>query len=175
MKTFILTLVLLPFIFYGCDSVNESESRKYVEGDVSFTPNDDVSFEKLIDTVFTFGTIYQIKFTANKSSSLPKDSLNYINSSLSHYNFIDTSVTNVTYDSIQTKWEIHLWIRGFCEENIPDWYNLQNQLNLQPVPTYFGYGLLKVEPGKEKYWINKLLDSGLCDWADYNYIADITY
>ena len=66
MKTSILILVLLSFIYFGCDSVNEVKSRKYVEGDVSFGLNNNVSFEEMIDTVFNFGKIYQIKFHTNK-------------------------------------------------------------------------------------------------------------
>ena len=177
MKKLFQIIVSIPFIFLGCnDSSNEPQldEKDYVKGDVSFGLKNTVSFEEMLDTVFSFGEIYQIVFnTAKYSTKFPKDSLEYIKSNIAQYDFIDTSLTLIKYEDNQNQWLFYLWIRGFNETNVSDWYTLRNQFDMLPIQTYSLYGLLKVEEGKESYWINQLKGTGLFEWVDYNYIANI--
>jgi len=176
MKKLIQMVVFLSFMFFGCsDSSNEPQLNygDFVKGVVEFKIKNSVSFEQMIDTVFSIAEVYQMEINLYYySAEFPEDSLQYIQTSFERYNFIGTSPF-IEYDDNQNLWSFYLWIRGFKEENISQWYALKSQFNMFPIPTYALLGLLKVEEGKESYWINQLKGTGLFEWVHYQTIVNI--
>jgi hypothetical protein len=167
--------MIISLIFSGCDSSNEPQTNDFIKGDVSFGLKSSVTFEQMIDNVFTIEEIHKIKVgLRNSSTQFPEDSLHFIESTFYQLNFIDTALTTIRY-SDDNKWLLYLGIRGFSENNIVQWYDLKNQFNMNPTSPYNIYGLFKVEEGKESYCINRLKETGLFDWLDYNYVADIVH
>ena len=177
MKRLIQIIVLLPFMFFGCsDSSNGPQPirNEFIKGDVSFILKTSVNFEQMINTIFAIGEIHHIKANLYQSSTkFPKDSVQFIKKAFVQYDFIDTALTLIKYDDNYNQWSFYIWIRGFNENNISQWNGLMNQFNMIPIPNVSEHGLLKVEEGKESYWINQLRETGLFEWVDYNYIANI--
>lgn len=179
MKIIFKNVVFLLLIFWGCnDTSNEPQPIKneYVKGDVSFRLKTSIDFQEMINTIFQLGEINAIKVNLNESSNVfPEDSLQYIKSVFSRYDFIDTSLTTYKFINDESRWDFYLWIRGFKEINISDWDTLKNHFNMIPDSDYKVYGLIKIEEGKESYWIDLLMGTNLFEWTDYNYIANICY
>jgi len=176
MKRLIQIIFIIPFIFFGCSDSTTEPKSEYVKGDISFTLKASVDFQEMINTVFSLGEIYQIKANLYESSNVfPEDSIQYIQSIFAQYNFIDTSLTSIKFYDNKGQWEFYLWIRGFKEVNISQWGLLKNQFNMIPISDVKIYGLIKIEEGKESYWINRLKETELFDWVDYTYIANIGY
>ena len=98
---------------------------------------------------------------------------NLLKQLFAQYEFIDTSLTSIRFEDNNNQWLFFLWIRGFKANNISQWDILKIQFNLIPISNLKAYGLLKVEEGKENYWINKLKETELFEWVDFNYIANI--
>ena len=175
MKTLFQIIIIVALIFSGCDSSNEPQTNDFIKGDVSFGLKPSVTFEQMIDNVFTIEEIQKIKAGLyNSSTQFPEDSLHFIESTFYQLDFIDTTLTTIKY-SEDNKWLLNLGIRGFSENNIVQWYDLKSQFNMNPTSSYSIYGLFKVEEGKESYCINRLKETGLFDWLDYNYVANISH
>mgnify|MGYP001248672416 CR=1 FL=1 len=171
----IVLMISLPFVFFSCDSSNEPQTNDFIKGDVSFGLKSSVTFEQIIDNVFTIEEIQTIKAGLyNSSTQFPEDSLHFIESTFYQLDFIDTALTTIKY-SDNNNWLLNIGIRGFNENNIVKWYDLQSQFNMNPISTYKIYGLFKVEEGKESYCIDRLKETGLFDWLDYNYVANISH
>jgi hypothetical protein len=169
MKIFLIAILLFSIIYSGCSdsSLNEPgpENKWYVKGNVVFGLKDSVSFEEILDTLFSFGKIHQVIFSTTKfSSEYPEE--------LWKYRFVDTANTTIKFDTLNEIWNINLWVRGFNEDDAADWHNMHNQLNLQPTLTYLAYGQLYVDIGSEEYWIRKLLETDLFRWVGYNYLFE---
>lgn len=176
-KLQLFTCCFLSLLLMSCEdsiTIKPTTNDEYIKGDVSFLLKDSVDFNQMIDTVFTLGEIYQIEITLYETSEvLPQDSLQHIKSIFTQYPFIDTALTTFKYDENIMKWKFSLWIRGFNESNISEWEYLENYFNMIPVQNIKPYGLIKVEVGKENYWIDMLKNTNIFEWVDYNYIAHI--
>jgi hypothetical protein len=170
--------VSLSFILFSCTDTSTEptqENKTFIEGNVGFGLNDSISFEQLIDTIYSFGKVYKIDIvTIQYTTELSKDSLQFIKDHLIAYTFID-SATTLKYDDSKSEWLINFWIFNFRENNIFDWFQLLQDLQLNHKVYSFQVGLLEVEPGKEKYWIDELLKINLFRWVDYNYITHIFF
>ena len=168
-------LIFLPIIFFGCsETTNEPKMNDnfYVKGEVVFGMKPSIELEQVLITIFSIGEIKQIDFNLYQSSDLfPAYSLDYIKSILSNYNFFDTTLTYYFYPAANNRWEFNFFTKDFKLEYLTEWENLRNQLNLYITPGITEFGLLKIDEGKETYWINKLRETDVFEWVDYNHVV----
>jgi len=147
--------------------------KTYVEGEIVVGLTNSLSFEEFLDTVFPLGEIKNVEVSnINYSTDLPENKKEILEKYLSQFDFIDR-YSRVKYLEDDKMWNIEFWISGFGKENISDWYKIVKELNLKHIPNRSQSVLLRVEKGKEKYWINKLSALKLFRYVDLNYITTV--
>jgi len=174
---------LLVFIFYGCSEnkssengflINNPPADEYASGDVAFGLQDTVSLEYFAAYIYSLSNISidEIVFF-QYSSFLSQDSIQILKSVLESKPYIDSRSHHIFYIQNGTEIIVEFCIKNFKSEHQSDWDSVIDQFNLSHYPNYFQLGILKVEVGKEKEWIDYLSDNELFRFVELNYIGRI--
>lgn len=167
-------IIVLCFFFISCsdkkDITNpESESLDYVQGEVGFGLKDSISLEEVANYVYSLDNISIDNIVSFQyKSNFPQDSMQVINTIFESKSYIWSGTTKTSYLSDESKILLEFWIKNFRAEDIEDWELLKKRFQLNHSPYYFQLGILKVEIGKEKEWINNLSNSDLFRFVELN-------
>ncbi|GEM_PF-3898589 len=172
-KLLLLFISFFGFFFDACqeETVHPNViNQNYVGGEVVVGLNKTQSFEEFLDVILRLGDFKSIEVVnMNYNSYLPPDKKNFINDVLAHYTFIENSTT-MKFDEEKGSWNIEFWISGFTKNNINDWKEIVRKLKLKHVPNNYQSILLRIAPGKEKEWIEKLNGLQIFRYVELNYI-----
>lgn len=183
MKESLFILFGMLILLVGCsgdDKSNitnpENPEIEYVKGEVIVGLKDSVSLEQFAYFVYSLNNISIINIVSLQYySTLPKDSMQTIKSNLESRKYITPGSVNVDYIESESKIHVKFWVKEFSYDDIKDWELIRTQLQLFHFPNEFQSGLLKVEVGKEKEWINILSNYNLFRFVELNYILHTTY
>jgi hypothetical protein len=170
-------IIVLCFFFISCSDKKEitnpgSESLDYVQGDVAFGLKDSVTLEEVANYVYSLDNISVDNIASFQyKSDLPQDSMQVIKAIFESKSYIWSGTAKISYLDDESKILIEFWVKSFNAENIKDWNLLKNRFRLNHSPYYFQLGILKVEVGKEKEWINILSNSNLFRFVELNGIT----
>ena len=177
-----IILFFLVIILFGCSEKKSSENdfltnpkEEFAPGEVAFGIKDTVSLESFATYIYSLNNIYikSIVFF-EYSLNLPQDSIRILKSVLKSKQYIDSGSVSILNIEEGQKTIIRFWISNFNPEDLSDWQIILKQFNLSHYPNYFQTGLLKVEVGKEKEWINYLSDKELFRFVELNYVTHTT-
>src|SRR3990172_3378576 len=158
-----IPFIIVLCVFISCSDKKEitnpeSESLNYVQGEVGFGLKDSVTLEEVADYVYSLNNI-------------SIDSMQIIKSTFELKSYIWSGTTKTSYINSESKILIEFWVKNFRAEDLEDWGLLKNRFQLYHSPYYFQLGILKVEVGKEKEWINNLSNSNLFRFVELNGIT----
>ena len=171
--------ILLAILLFGCSEKKSSENNlvtnyteEFAPGEVAFGIKDAVSLESFAAYIYSLNdiTINSVVFF-EYSLILPQDSIQILKSLLESKRYIDSGSVSFSYLEEEQKTIVKFWIGKFSSEDQSDWQSIVKQFNLSHYPNYFQSGILKVEVGKEKEWINYLSDKGLFRFVELNYVT----
>jgi hypothetical protein len=151
--------------------IGNTPTDEYAPGEVAFGLQDTVSLEHFAAYIYSLSNISidEIVFF-QYSSSLSQDSVQILKSVLESKPYIDSRSTRISHIGNETEIIVELWIKDFKSEYQSDWLFTINQFKLSHYPNHFQGGILKVEVGKEKEWIDYLSKNELFRYVEPNYI-----
>ncbi|OIP57078.1 MAG: hypothetical protein AUK34_10265 [Ignavibacteria bacterium CG2_30_36_16] len=170
-------IIVLCFFFISCSDKKEitnpeSESLDYVQGEVAFGLKDSVTLEEVANCVYSLDNISIDNIVSFQyKSNLPQDSMQVIKTIFESKSYIWGGTTKTSYSNSESKILVEFWVKSFKAEDIENWNLLKNRFRLNHSPYYFQLGILKVEVGKEKEWINNLSNSNLFRFVELNGIT----
>ena len=177
-----IIFLFLAILLVGCSENKSSDTdnlitntptNEYAPGEVAFGLQDTVSLEHFAAYIYSLSdiSIDEIVFF-QYSSFLSPDSVQILKSALESKPYIDSNSVSITYTN-GTEIIVKFWIKDFKSGYQSDWLSTMNQFNLAHYPNYFQAGILKVEVGKEKEWINYLSNEEIFRFVEPNYISGI--
>jgi len=172
-----IPFIIVLCVFISCSDKKEitnpeSESLNYVQGEVGFGLKDSVTLEEVADYVYSLNNISIDNIVSFQyKSDLSQDSMQIIKSTFELKSYIWSGTTKTSYLNSESKILIEFWVKNFRAEDLEDWGLLKNRFQLYHSPYYFQLGILKVEVGKEKEWINNLSNSNLFRFVELNGIT----
>jgi len=172
----LLPAILLLALLVGCSNTNNPvvPSSGYYKGEVAVFMKDSVSLNNLADYLanennISIGRINSFQYY----SSLPVDSIQTILSVLDSKLYIQNATADTVSINGQTRILTEFWVNNFKNEYRSDWELLKTRFQMRHNPYYKQLGVLKVEEGKEKIWIDKLIASNLFRIVELNYIVHV--
>ena len=143
----------------------------YAPGQVAFELQDTVSLEYFAAYIYSLSDIFIDKIVSFEyTCSLSQDSVKILKSVLESKSYIDGRSGRISYIENGTEIIVRFWIRDFRSEYQSDWLSTINQFNLTHYPNHFPHGILKVESGKEKEWIDYFSTNEVFRFVKPNYI-----
>jgi hypothetical protein len=156
------------------EPIPESESINYVQGEVGFGLKDNVDLEEIADYVYSLNNISIDEIVSFQYiSNLSQDSVQIIKTTFESKQFIWSGTTKTSYLNSESKILVEFWVKNFRAEDRKDWEILKKRFQLYHSPYNFQLGILKVEVGKEKEWIDILSKSNLFRFVELNVITHV--
>lgn len=169
--SFILTVAFILGCSTDNSSINGNSEISYVQGEVSFGLKDSVTLIDLANYIYSLDSISIKEVVSFRYYTfLSWDSMQTIKSTLESKAYIWSGMVNTSYIESDSKILIKFWIKDFKSENREDWLSLKGRFSLIHSPSNYQLGLLKVEIGKEKEWLNLLLNTNLFQFVELNFI-----
>ena len=169
-----ISLILFITLLIGCSNKDQQNPLvpEYIPGDVVIGLKENVTLEVAADYILSFKniSIYNI-VSFEYYSSLPKEMMDSLKSSLEAKPYIYSGDLRVSYVDSLSKIKIDLWIVNFGIEAKKDWALTKEQFQLTHMPNPYQSGLLKVEYGKEEEWVHILSQSNLFSFVELNNIT----
>jgi hypothetical protein len=150
----------------------QGDTLEYVEGEIGFGLKDSVTLIELANYIYSLEDIYVNEVVLFQYyTRLPQDSMQIIKSVLESKSYIWDGMVYVSYIEADSSILIEFWIKDFKSGDRQNWIATKERFELIHVPYDFQLGLLKVEIGKEKEWIDKLIQVNLFRFVELNYIT----
>lgn len=172
-----IPFIIVLFVFVSCSDKKEitspeSESLNYVKGEVGFGLKDSVTLNEVADYIYSLKNISIDNIVAFQyKSNLPQDSMQTIKSTFESKPYVWSGTIQTSYLNSESEVLVEFWIKNFRAEDIEDWELLKKRFQLYHSPYNSQLGILKVEVGKEKEWINNLSNSNLFRFVELNAIT----
>lgn len=169
----------IPFIFLlalliGCSNNKNPvvPSSGYYKGEVAVFMKDSVSLDNLAEYLANENNISISRINSFQYySNLSVDSIQTILAVFDSKSYIQNASADPVDINGQLKILTEFWVTNFGNQDRSDWATLKTRFQMQHNPYYKQLGILKVEEGKEKVWVDKLLASNLFRIVELNYIV----
>ncbi len=173
----IILLMLSTVILFGCTDKNspninnpQSGTEDYAAGEVLTALKDSITLEEYANYIYSMKNISINNIVAfNYYSTLPKDSMQVIISTLESRSYVWKGQSTFAYNDSTSELNIVLWIKDFNPPDIQDWELLKSRFSMFHIPSHFQVGQVNVSPGEETEWINILSKSSLFYAVELNY------
>jgi len=177
MKILLLTLTVI-WIFTSCSN-DDKETREFIPGEVSVGIKSGTDISSIFNFINQFehsiDNINSLSFT----SDLPTDNLQYVLDFLNEKSYTNDGVNWFVTGYISNK-TITIFPRLFEMNKLEfqnDWLNSMQELELKEkhnVDLNSGIIRFYVPIDSELQWKNQFEKYNIVDWAELNYVAEIT-